>query len=448
MTSTRSMILSAFYFNPQGDHRVAWRHPDAPGAEVMDLAYYQRLVATAERAKLDLFFVADEVAIWDQLPSGIAHYANVRLEMFTLLAVLAATSKEIGLIGTASTTYNEPFHLARKFASLDFISHGRASWNIVTSAMDEEALNFGRDAQLEHDNRYARAKESVEVCKALWDSWEDGALLIDKQTGFFADPAKVHHLDHVGANYKVRGPLNLPRPPQGHPVLVQAGSSSAGKDLAAEHADLHFAIFRTADEGKRYRADLNERLAKFGRAQDELKILPGLQPVVADSQEEAAERDAALKDLLLDKVAIDLLSYWTRTDLSKYPIDGPLPELPGETGFASGHTKLGLIREHAKSGATIRELGRTMAHSGSVATVAGTAKDVAGRLEEWFVEGVADGFNLMFPLLPSGLTDFTEKVVPELQRRGLFHQDYAPGTLRDRLGLRRPPNQFARGSDS
>ena len=448
MPTPRSMILSAFYFNPQGDHRVAWRHPDAPGAEVMDLAYYQRLVATAEAAKLDLFFVADEVAIWDQLPSGIAHYANVRLEMFTLLAALAATSRDIGLIGTASTTYNEPYHLARKFASLDFISHGRASWNIVTSAMDEEALNFGRDAQLEHDNRYARAKESVEVCKALWDSWEDGALLIDKASGTFADAAKVHHLDHAGANYKVRGPLNLPRPPQGYPVLVQAGSSNAGKNLAAEHADLHFAIFRTLDEGRRYRADLNERLATFGRAPEDLKILPGLQPVVADSAEEAAERDEQLKALLLDKVAVDLLSYWTRTDLSRYPIDGPLPDLPDEAGFASGHTKLGLIREHAKSGATIREIGRTMAHSGSVASVAGTARDVADRLEEWFVEGAADGFNLMFPLLPSGLADFAEKVVPELQRRGVFHQDYAPGSLRDRLGLKRPPNRFADGRPS
>lgn len=438
------MILSAFFFNPQGDHRVAWRHPDAPGAEVLDLAYYRRLVETAERARIDVLFVADEVAIWDQLPSGIAHYANVRLEMFTLLAALSAVSSEIGLIGTASTTYNEPFHIARKFASLDFLSHGRSAWNIVTSAMDEEALNFGRDHQLEHATRYQRAHESVEVVKALWDSWEDGALRIDKDSGFFADPEKVHHLDHQGDFFKVRGPLNLPRPPQGHPVLVQAGSSGDGKDLAARHADIHFAIFRSLEEGRRYRSDMNERLARNGRAPGDLKILPGLQPIVADSAAEAAEKAEALKDLLLDRVAVDLLSYWTRTDLSAYPIDGPLPELPGEEGFASGHTKLGLIRDSARrEGLSIRELGRKMANTGSVATVAGTAGDVADRLEEWFSAGVADGFNLMFPLLPEGLDRFAAEVVPELQRRGVFHQEYGQGTLRDRLGLKRPANRFA-----
>jgi FMN-dependent oxidoreductase (nitrilotriacetate monooxygenase family) len=443
MAPSNSMILSAFFFNPQGDHRVAWRHPAAPGPEVLDLSYYRRLVETAERARIDILFVADEVAIWDQLPSGIAHYANVRLEMFTLLAALSAVSSEIGLIGTASTTYNEPFHIARKFASLDYLSHGRAAWNIVTSAMDEEALNFGRDGQLEHGTRYQRANESVDVVKALWDSWEDGALLIDKQSGYFADPARVHHLAHQGAFFKVRGPLNIPRPPQGHPVLVQAGSSNDGKDLAARHADIHFGIFRSLDEGLAYRADMNARLARHGRAPSELKILPGLQPIVAESRDEAAEKVEQLGDLLLDKVAVDLLSYWTRTDMSAYPIDGPVPELPGEEGFASGHTKLGLIREARQAGLTIREVARKMANTGSVATVAGTPKDVADRLEEWFSAGAADGYNLMFPLLPEGLDLFAGKVVPELQRRGLFHRDYAPGTLRDRLGLKRPAGRFA-----
>lgn len=443
MAPSGSMILSAFFFNPQGDHRVAWRHPAAPGPEVLDLSYYRRLVETAERAKIDVLFVADEVAIWDQLPSGIAHYANVRLEMFTLLAALSAVSSEIGLIGTASTTYNEPFHIARKFASLDYLSHGRAAWNIVTSAMDEEALNFGRDGQLEHGTRYQRAHEAVDVVKALWDSWEDGALLIDKQSGYFADPARVHHLDHQGAFFKVRGPLNIPRPPQGHPVLVQAGSSNDGKDLAARHADIHFGIFRSLDEGLAYRADMNKRLARHGRAPSALKILPGLQPIVAESRDEAAEKAERLGDLLLDKVAVDLLSYWTRTDMSAYPIDGPVPELPGEEGFASGHTKLGLIRDARQAGLTIREVARKMANTGSVATVAGTPKDVADRLEEWFTAGAADGYNLMFPLLPEGLELFAGKVVPELQRRGLFHRDYAPGTLRDRLGLERPAGRFA-----
>src|SRR5580698_9257101 len=235
------MILTAFFFNPQGDHRMSWRDPHAPRMEIFDLDYYKQLALAAERARMDALFVADHVAMWDTYESNIRHYANARLEPITLLAALAAVTSHIGLIATASASYSEPYNLARMFASLDHISRGRMGWNVVTSAMNEEAMNFGRDANIEHAYRYERAAEFLETAKALWDSLEDGAELIDKTTGVFADPRLVHRINHVGKHFRVRGPLNVPRPPQGYPLIVQAGSSDDGKNLASEHADVNFA---------------------------------------------------------------------------------------------------------------------------------------------------------------------------------------------------------------
>ncbi|WP_131195520.1 LLM class flavin-dependent oxidoreductase [Lichenihabitans psoromatis] len=441
--SRRHMILSAFFFNPQGDHRMSWRHPRAPNGEVFDFDYYRGLAETAERAKLDTLFVADHVAIWDSLPSGLAHYANARLEPLTLLSALAAVTRHIGLIGTASSSYSEPYNLARTFASLDHISKGRAGWNVVTSAMDEEALNFGRDRTIEHANRYDRAAEYLDVVTALWDSWEDGAVLIDKQSGFFADPARVHRIDHAGPHFRVRGPLNVPRPPQGHPVIFQAGSSEAGKDLAARYADVHFAVTRSIEEGQSYRTEFDQRLAKFGRTPESFKILPGILPIVAASASEAEERQAYLETLMPDAVGIDLLSSWAGIDLSAYPPEGPLPPLPEEATFDGGRTALNRVKALAIQNRSIREIARTIANSGSIPTVAGTPRQVADHLEAWFLAGAADGYNLMFPLLPEDWVNFAEQVVPDLQRRGLFRQDYEPGTLRDRLALPRPENRFA-----
>ena len=441
--SVGHMILSAFFFNPQGDHRMSWRHPRAPSREIFGLDYYRQLAESAERAKIDAIFVADHVAIWDSVESGVAHYANARLEPLTVLTALSAVTKHIGLIGTASTSYYEPYNLARTFASLDHISQGRAAWNVVTSAMDEEALNFGRDGNIEHSFRYARAGEFLDVTTALWDSWEDEAVLIDKETGFFADPDRVHRLDHNGPHFKVRGPLNVPRPVQGHPLIVQAGSSEAGKNLATCYADVHFAIIRSNEEGLRYRADINARLAKYGRLPQSFKILPGILPIVASSADEASEKQVFLDTLLLDKVGIDLLSSWAGIDLSAYPPDGPLPALPEEETFNGGRTSLNRVKDWANLNLSIRQIARRLANSGSVPTVAGTPKTIADQLEAWFVSGAVDGYNLMFPLLPEDWVSFAESVVPELQRRGLFRQDYEPGTLRDRLGLPRPANRFA-----
>lgn len=436
------MILSAFFFNPQGDHRMSWRHPHAPGREIFSLDYYRRLAEAAEAAKLDAIFVADHVAIWDTFESNVAHYANARLEPLTLLTALAAVTRHIGLIGTASASYSEPYNLARAFASLDHISSGRAAWNVVTSAMNEEAMNFGRDGNIEHAIRYERAAEFIDVATALWDSWEDEALLLDKRTGYFADPARVHRIDHEGRHFKVRGPLNVPRPPQGHPVIVQAGSSEDGKRLAAAHADLNFALVRSIEEGQQYRRNFDERLVRNGRLPGSLKILPGILPIVARSAAEAKEKQEFLETLVPERVGVDLVSSWCGIDLSGYPIDGPLPPLPDEATFDGQRTNLARVKAFAQQHLTIREIARRLASAGTAPVMAGSPADIADQMEAWFTAGAADGFNLMFPVIPEDWLSFAQHVVPELQRRGLVRAEYESGTFRERLGLPRPANRF------
>ena len=436
------MILSAFFFNPQGDHRMSWRHPNAPGREIFDLAYYRQLAEAAEAACMDTMFVADHIAMWDTYESNIAHYANARLEPLTMLAALAAVTRHLGLIVTTSASYSEPYNIARAFASLDHLSGGRFGWNVVTSGMNEEAMNFGRDANIEHSFRYERAEEFLNVAKALWDSIEDESLLFDKTTGFFADPTRVHRINHVGKHFKVRGPLNVPRPPQGYPVIVQAGSSEDGKRLAAMHADLNFALVRTIEEGQRYRKDFDERLRKLGRQPSDLKILPGILPIVAKSKSEAQEKRDFLETLVPDQVGVDLVSSWCGLDLSTCPIDGPLPPLPDVSTYDGQRTNLERLKAFAKEGLSIREIARRISNAGTGPVMAGTPTDIADEMEAWYTESAADGFNLMFPLLPDDLLDFARLVVPELQRRGLTRTEYPKGTLRDRLGLPRPTNRF------
>jgi len=438
-----SMILSAFFFNPQGDHRMSWRHPDAPGREIFDLDYYRKLAEAAEAACIDAIFVADHVAMWDTYESNIAHYANARLEPMTLLAALAAVTRHIGLIVTASASYSEPYNIARAFASLDHISKGRFGWNVVTSGMNEEAMNFGRDANLEHAFRYERAAEFLGITKALWDSLENDALLLDRQSGFFADPKRVHRINHDGKHFKVRGPLNVPRPPQGHPVIVQAGSSEDGKNLAAAHADLHFALVRTIEEGQRYRKDFDERLQRNGRKPGDLKVLPGILPIVAKSRSEGQEKRDFLETLVPERVGIDLISSWCGMDLSGCSIDGPLPPLPDVSTYDGQRTNLERLKSFAKENLTIRQIARRISNAGTGPVMAGTPMEIADEMEAWHRAGAADGFNLMFPLLPDDWTKFAELVVPELQRRGLTRTEYGAGTLRDRLGLPRPANRFS-----
>jgi FMN-dependent oxidoreductase (nitrilotriacetate monooxygenase family) len=444
--TNRRMILSGFFFNPQGDHRMSWRHPAAPGRDIFGLQYFRELADAAERAKLDAIFLADHVAIWDSYESNVAHYANARLEPLTLLSALAAVTKDIGLIATASASYTEPYNLARTFASLDYISNGRAAWNVVTSGMNEEAMNFGRDGNIEHAFRYERAAEFLETAKALWDSIEDEALLFDKQSGFFANPALVHRIDHQGKHFKVRGPLNVPRPPQGYPVIVQAGSSRDGKDLAARHAEINFSLARSIEEGKKNRAEFDDRLAQYGRTPDSLKILPGILPIVAASLSEAEEKRDFLESLTPPRLAIDLVSSWVGMDLSGYPVDGPVPELPDESTFDGQRTNLVRVKTMAAQGMTIRQIASQVAKAGTAPMMSGTPKQIADEMEAWFTEGAADGFNLMFPVLPEDWTNFCRDVVPELQRRGLVQTEYKPGTLRDKLGLKRPLNSLSRSA--
>jgi len=440
----KRMILSAFFFNPQGDHRISWRHPRAPSREVYDLPYFQSLAAASEAAKLDAIFVADHVGMWDTFESNIAHYANPRLEPITLLSALAAVTSQVGLLATASASYTEPYNVARMFASLDHLSHGRAGWNVVTSSMPEEAMNFGHDGNIDHANRYERAGEYLDVVKALWDSIDDDAILLDRDSGLFADVTRIRRINHAGKYLKVRGPLNVPRPPQGHPVIVQAGSSDDGKTLAARHADIHFAVIRSIEEGLKYRADFDVRLAAAGRAPADLKILPGIHPVVAASRDEAREKEEFLQTLVPERIGVDLVSSWCGVDVSAFPIDGPLPPLPDLESYDGQRSNLERMKAFAEQGLSIRDVAHRLINAGAVPSVIGTPADVADQLEEWFTAGAADGFNLMFPLLPEDLTQFCTEVVPELQRRGLAQTDYNGATLRDRLELKRPANRFGR----
>ncbi|WP_244487665.1 MULTISPECIES: LLM class flavin-dependent oxidoreductase [unclassified Aureimonas] len=438
----RKLILAGFFFNPQGNHRISWRHEKAPDHEVFSLDYYADLAREAERAKLDFIFLADHMAIWSGARSSVRHYANPRLEPITLLSALAAVTRDIGLVSTASTSYSEPYNLARLFASLDHLSAGRAAINIVTSAMAEEAQNYGHGDVFAHGDRYRRAEEYVRVLRALWDSWEDEALLFDRASGDFADETRVHALDHEGEFFKVRGPLNVPRPPQGHLPVFQAGSSSDGKDFAARHVDVQFVSLRSIEDALSYRADMNARLAKAGRDPAELIVLQGLQPVVAGSRAEAEDRFAHLQALQPDRLSLDLLSAWSGVDLDGVDPDGPMPPLPEAEGYKGVQTTLERVRLHAAKGLSVIEIARTMSAGGEMQFVGGTPREIADDIEAWFTSGAVDGFNLMFPHLPGDWTDFTGKVVPELQRRGLFQREYGPGTLRERLGLAPAPNLF------
>ncbi|MCS3431018.1 LLM class flavin-dependent oxidoreductase [Klebsiella sp. BIGb0407] len=435
-------IFNLFFFNPQGDYRFSWRHPQAPGKEIFTLKYYADLARKAELATLDNIFIADHVAIWDTVPSGIPHYANPRLEPVTLLGALAAVTDNIGLMATASTSYNEPYNLARYFASLDFLSGGRASWNVVTSWLPEEAANYGLEQLPEHGQRYQRAAEFIDVVRKLWDSWEDDAILIDKQSGYFADSQRVHHLNHEGKFFKVRGPLNVPRPPQGHPIVVQAGSSESGKQLAAAQADIHFVFMSNIEKGLAYRADMNHRLREVGRKPEDFKILGGVLPVVVNSHEEKEQRQQLIDSLMNDRMALDLLGTYLRLDLSEYSPHQPLPSLPGEEGFDGIRTALQIIAGYDPN-LSILQLGRLLLQSSDSWLVIGSAEEVAATLSEAFHAGAVDGYNLMFPFLPVDFDNFIEQVVPLLKASGVMKQAYQPGTLREKLGLPVVVNQFA-----
>lgn len=435
---TDQLRLGAFLY-PGGHHIAAWRHPDTQANAGIDFQHYVALARAAEAAKFDLIFLADGVGTrGDDVAflSRTAHSYQAQFEPITLLSALAAVTERIGLVGTASTSFNEPYHVARKFASLDHISGGRAGWNLVTSSSEYETLNFNRDHHFAHAERYQRAEEFADVVTGLWDSWDDDAFLYDKAGGQFYDPSRRHVLGHKGTHFSVRGPLNVARTPQGHPVVVQAGSSEPGKELAARSGEVVFTAQQTLADAVAFYADLKGRLARYGRAPDDLKIMPGVFPVVGRSESEAREKFEALQSLIDPVVGLALVSGLTGVNLSGYPLDGPIPELQATNGSKSRQAlMLDLARREQL---TIRQLYQRVAGARGHWQVIGTPEQIADALEERFLAHGADGYNVMAPILPGGLTDFIELVLPELRRRNLFRSEYAGTTLREHLGLRRP----------
>lgn len=442
--SNRQMKLGAFFMIP-GHHVAAWRHPESAAEDVQQFHLYKRLAEQAEKGKFDMIFFADGYAINDKLQSAIEHTVTVRPDPLILLAAISAVTTKIGLTATVSTTYNEPFHVARKFASLDHLSGGRAAWNVVTSGQNAEALNFNRNEHLKHGLRYERAEEFVDVVKKLWDSWEDDAIIVDKKAGRFAEPSKVHEVNHNGDWFTVKGPLNVSRPIQGHPVIVQAGSSEAGIELAAKTAEVIFTAWQTIEEAQNFYKNVKGKLSKYGRSHDDLKVMPGVFPIVGKTEEEANEKQALLKELIPEKAGVGLLSSLISYDLSPYPVDGPLPDLPHISEINGGKSRFQLLKDIAdREQLTIRQLYQHIAGARGHREIKGTPVQIADQLQEWFENEAADGFNIMPPYLPGGLDDFVEQVIPELQKRGLFRTEYNGNTLRDHLGLKRPLSSFSK----
>jgi N-acetyl-S-(2-succino)cysteine monooxygenase len=442
----RGMMRLAAYFNPTGHHVASWRHPRAQVDAHVNFRHYIEIAQSAERAKLDMIFLADGVATreahMDALSRSVQFVAH--LEPITLLSALASVTDRIGLVATASTTYNEPYHVARKFASLDYISNGRAGWNCVTSVQPAEARNFGRPSVELRPVRYARAREFTRVVTGLWDSWDDDAFVRDTHSGLFFDPQKLHVLRHKGEYYQVEGPLNVPRPPQGWPVIVQAGASDEGVELAAEFAEAIFSPHLTIEAAKAYYDDVKGRMRKYGRDPDHLKILPGLSVVVGATDAEAAADFESLQSLIHPVVGREILSTMLGgIDLSPYPLDAPLPDpLPQGSG-SKGHYD-SIVAMARRESLTIRQLGDRVAGARGKNTIHGSPTKVADYMQEWFEQGACDGFCVMPPYIPGAHDDFCNMVVPELQRRGLFRRDYEGATLREHLGLPRPASRYAR----
>jgi len=438
-TSDRAgrLHLNAFLMGV-GHHEAAWRLPESDPFAHVDVAHYQSLARIAERGKLDSLFLADGPVLWNDLgrrPAGA-------LEPTVLLTALAAVTEHIGLIATASTTYNEPYNLARRFASLDHISGGRAGWNIVTTAGLDAARNFNRDTLPPHRERYERAAEFVEVSQKLWDSWDDDAALGDKTAGVWGDDTKVYPAAHTGRFYRVAGALNVPRSPQGHPLLVQAGSSENGKDFAARYAEAVFTAHQTLSDAQAFYADLKQRALAHGRDPDTVKILPGIVPILGATEAEALALEAELDRLIRPEYALPQLAELLKITPEELHLDRELPDdLPTEDEIEGHKSRRTLVVNLARrERLTVRELiGRLGGGRGHL-TFAGTPEQVADEIAHWYHEGAADGFNIMPPVLPSGLASFVDHVVPILQRRGLFRTEYEGRTLRDNYGLPRPAN--------
>jgi N-acetyl-S-(2-succino)cysteine monooxygenase len=434
------MRLGAF-FMPTGHHVASWRHPKADADAGVNFKHYVQLAQTAERAKFDMIFLQDSLAVREAHPEALRRSAQyiANFEPLMLLSGLAAVTTRIGLVATASTSYYEPYHVARKFASVDHISAGRAGWNIVTSTQPAEAQNFGRESHFGHSERYERAHEFTRVVLGLWDSWDDDAFPRNKLSGEFLDPAKLHALNHKGRHFSVRGPLNVPRSPQGWPVLVQAGVSNDARRFAAEFAEVIFSSHLTKAQAKVYYAAVKNGVAEFGRTPASIKLMPGLNPIVGRTSAEADEKLEFLNSLIEPIVAREILSTFLGVDLAGFPFDGPFPNVEPTAGSSgSFHNWVGLAKQE---GLTLRQLAFRAAR-GRMSVIKGSPEQIADHMEDWFRDEACDGFNIMPPYLPGAFDDFVELVVPELQRRGLFRKEYEGQTLRDNLGLRRPESRY------
>jgi FMN-dependent oxidoreductase (nitrilotriacetate monooxygenase family) len=441
-TDQRKLRLGAFIM-ATGHHVAAWRHPEAEADAGHNIDHYRELAQTAERGLFDLVFVADSPAGWDadrdaEVQSRVSHSAH--FEPVTLWSALSQVTSNIGFVATASTTYEDPYLLARKFASLDHISKGRAAWNVVTTGADV-SKNFSIAGHPAHANRYERAEEVVDLVLDLWDSYEDDALIRDKQSGVYLDPSKVHKVNHHGKFFDVAGPLNVARSPQGRPVVVQAGASEPGRELAARTAEVIFTANQTLADGQEFYSDIKGRLAKFGRRPEQLLIMPGIFPVLGGTEKEAQVNYEFIQSLVHPTIAWSILSqYYTGVDLSGYSLDDVAPPLPTNTEL--NKSRLKLVSDLAARGLTLRQLYLSLATARGHRTVVGTPEQIADAIVEWFANGAADGFNIMPPVLPVALTDFVDQVVPILQKRGLYRTEYEGATLRENLGLERPVNRF------
>jgi FMN-dependent oxidoreductase (nitrilotriacetate monooxygenase family) len=437
----RLMHLGAFV-HETGQHVAAWRHPQAHMQSGTSFAEMVETAQLAERGKFDLLFLADSAAV---NLSGSADARGrmgkvVKFEPMTILSALAAVTNNLGLVATSTTTFNEPYTLARQFASLDQISGGRSGWNLVTSNNEQDALNYSREAHLSHSDRYDRAIEFADVVNGLWDSWDDDAFIRDKESGHFFDPAKMHVLNHKGEHFQVRGPLNVACSPQGRPVLVQAGASGTGRDVAARLAELVFTAASTFEQAKEFYDDVRTRIPRFGRSQDQVKVMPGFYPVVAPTASEAQEKYDYLQSLIQKPVGISILEHTIGVHgLDKIPLDGPVPEMADTNGPLSRQRLL--LEQARRDKLTFWELCLANAGPRGHALSIGTPTQVADEMEHWFKDGAADGFNVMPAWLPGSLKDFVDLVIPELQRRGLFRTEYEAMTLRENLGLPRPINR-------
>jgi N-acetyl-S-(2-succino)cysteine monooxygenase len=444
--SKRQIKLGAF-IPTTSQHAAGWRHPESRPQDHLSIDYVIELAKTAEKGLFDAYFLADGLSVnWSH---GSAKDANsigytdkvVGFEPVTLFAAISAVTKHIGFIATASTTYEDPYILARKYASLDHISKGRAAWNVVTTISANTARNFGYQQHPEHKVRYERADEFIEVTQKLWDSWEDDAFLYDKESGKFFDVKKNHEPLHVGKYFSVQGALNVPRPPQGYPVIVQAGQSNDGRELAAKYAEVIFTAQQHIEDAQEFYRDVKTRLLKYGRHPDDLKIMPGVSIFVAKTEQEAKEKYELLNSLIHPEVGLGLLGGLSGgIDLTKFDLDAPFPKInDADINFSSRQQMM--IDIARENNFTIRQLYEHIASARGHWTLVGTPEQVVDRLQEWFENEAADGFNVLPPSTPAGLNDFVELIVPELQRRGLFRTEYEGTTLRENLGLKRPENQ-------